>query len=165
MTKHQLTPMIDRILARIQLIPTGCWEWTGAKALGYGVIGRGRRNDGTVQVHRALWEWLCGPVPSGMQLDHLCRNRACCNPNHLEVVTQRENILRGDSTAAQHARKTHCIHGHLFDETNTYFDRRGRRTCRTCRRLNMARYKIARFQTITSKTVIGDAIQPERGAA
>jgi hypothetical protein len=133
--------MIDRIMARIQRTAAGCWEWTGAKSAGYGVIGRGRRSDGTMQTHRAIWEWLCGPVPSDMQLDHLCRNRACCNPNHLEVVTQRENILRGDGTSAKHARQTHCVHGHLFDETNTYIDRHGRRTCRTCRRLNMARYK------------------------
>ncbi|MFJ4777405.1 HNH endonuclease signature motif containing protein [Streptomyces sp. NPDC088762] len=70
--------------------------------------------------HRIMYEQAKGPIPEGLQIDHLCRNRACANPEHLEAVTQKENILRGTGPSAQQARQTHCLNGHPFDEVNTY---------------------------------------------
>jgi hypothetical protein len=82
--------------------------------------------------HRIAYQLLVGPIPDGLVLDHLCRNRACCNPRHIEPVSQRENLMRGETVCASHAIKTHCINGHAFDEANTYIDREGKRKCREC---------------------------------
>jgi hypothetical protein len=118
-------------LARYFSAPeSGCWEWTGAiTRLGYGNAYVGGR---TMLAHRAVYEALVGPVPNGLTLDHLCRNRGCVNPAHLEPVTHRENVLRGEGFAARHARKTHCPRGHPYDEKNTEWYRGGR-YCRACR--------------------------------
>lgn len=115
-----------------------CWEWVAAKfPPGYGQFAVGppwRR----VMAHRWAYEDQIGPIPEGLQLDHLCRNRSCVNPAHLEPVTQRENILRGESMSAVHARQTHCIHGHEFTPENTYPTKTGRR-CRACTLANNRR--------------------------
>ena len=91
--------VIDRIADRVALNDAGCLVWLGSiNAYGYGQVRVGARADGdhTVrQVHRVLYEVVVGPVPDGLDLDHLCRNRACCRPEHLEPVTRLENILRG----------------------------------------------------------------------
>lgn len=91
------------LLARVTWQPDGCWQWTGALNNGYGIIGQ----DGTTRrVHRVVYEALRGPVPVGLDLDHLCRNRACCNVTHLEPVTRRENLRRGigpEITRTRHA--------------------------------------------------------------
>lgn len=109
----------------------GCWLWTGSKNRGgYGTI---TVNGHTRAVHRVAYELLVGPIPDGLQLDHLCRVRHCVNPAHLEPVTQRENILRGQGLAAANAAKTHCLRGHPFDGSNTYVWR-GKRFCRACNR-------------------------------
>ena len=103
---------------------------------------RGEQRFQVRRIYRLLWEkWNNRKVPEGMELDHLCRNRACINPNHLEAVTHRENCLRGASPPAHFARQTHCVNGHAFDETNTYLrhDGQGKRKCRTCAREHMAR--------------------------
>lgn len=108
-----------------------CWLWTAGKARGYGYI---RLNGRTQAAHRVAYAMLVGPIPEGLTLDHLCRNPACVNPAHLEVVSLKENILRGIGASAQHARQTHCIRGHPFDEENTYWCSDGRRQCRACHR-------------------------------
>ncbi len=108
-----------------------CWQWMGSLACeGYGRI----RADGRdIFVHRWSFEHFVGPIPEGMQVDHLCRNRGCVNPHHLEIVDLVENVMRGESPQAVNARKTHCIRGHEFTPENTYVDAKGR-SCRACRR-------------------------------
>ena len=91
----------------------------------------------TAYAHRLAYELVKGPISDGLQIDHLCRNRACINPDHLEAVTQRENILRGEGVAALNARKTHCPQGHAYDEENTLIltgRQAGARRCQICAR-------------------------------
>lgn len=111
----------------------GCWFWRGhLNPLGYGIFAhRGTRQS----AYRVAYVWLIGPVPDGLTLDHLCRTPACVNPAHLEPVTQQENILRGQSIVAQHAKKTHCTNGHAFTPENTSVNTRGWRRCKVCKRL------------------------------
>lgn len=111
--------------------PDGCWLWTGYVEGGYGRYGHGAER----LVHRLVYIELVGPIPEGLELDHTCRVRACCNPDHLEPVTHAENVRRGEGLAAQQARQTECKRGHPFTPENTYTYRQGRsRRCRTCRR-------------------------------
>lgn len=107
-----------------------CWVWTaGSKVNGYGRIWDGRMR----MAHVVAWELAGGAIPGGQELDHLCRNPLCVNPAHLEPVTRRVNILRGEA-AAHHPnrRKTQCRRGHAFDATNTYVAASGYRRCRAC---------------------------------
>jgi hypothetical protein len=108
-----------------------CWLWmAGVNTSGYGWFGY----NGARTAHGLAYEWLVGTVPHGLQLDHLCRVRHCVNPAHLEPVTQRENIMRGESFGAANARKTHCAQGHEFSPENTYIRVNGGRRCRKCQR-------------------------------
>jgi predicted CXXCH cytochrome family protein len=126
------TDPLARFLPRIVVVEGGCWYWLGAKkgsANAYGVFGVDGRQ---VYVHRWSYEHFVGEIPEGYDIDHLCRNPACCNPAHLEAVTHRENLRRGETFAAENARKTHCHRGHEFTEANTYVTRTGSRICRRC---------------------------------
>lgn len=112
----------------------GCHLWVGAKREGYGAVDVETRLS---LVHRVRYEKEVAPIPAGLVIDHKCRNRACCNPAHLEVVTIRENILRGDGLAARNARKTRCPQGHEYDFVNN----RGNRCCLTCAHAQAKAYR------------------------
>jgi hypothetical protein len=117
---------------------TPCLVWTGTiDSKGYGVItiaGRQRK------VHRLVYEAVIGPMPrrdgdgKAIVSDHLCRNRACANPEHIDPVTDGVNVMRGVSFSPGNAAKTHCDKGHEFTPENTYIATSGERVCRTCRR-------------------------------
>lgn len=113
---------------------TGCWLWFRATtAKGYGSL---KENGRDVHAHRVAYEAFRGPIPPGLQIDHLCRVRCCVNPDHLEAVTQRENLLRGVGRCAINARKEHCKRGHPLSGDNLIVYPNGYRNCRECR--NMA---------------------------
>lgn len=121
--------------------PNGCWLWVGAVTSRQG-YGRLVENGHQVSAHRRSFELVRGPIPVALQLDHLCRVPNCVNPEHLEPVTCRENILRGDGLAANHARKTHCIRGHVSDPDPSWPERW--RRCKKCHALRQNRYRKAR---------------------
>jgi hypothetical protein len=131
-------PAGDRFWEKVdQRGPDECWPWLGWRTpKGYGMF-RPHLHSTTSTATRFAYEQRVGPIPVGMHLDHLCRNPPCCNPSHLEPVTPRENMMRGNSILAINARKTECMRGHPFDEVNTYRTRLGR-GCWTCKRLRGA---------------------------
>lgn len=137
MPKHSIQVRIARILKLVQKTD-GCWLWLGYRNKDGYAIYSGR------SAHRTLYTWLRGPIPDGLQLDHLCRVRHCVNPDHLEPVTCLTNVRRG----AQ-ATKTHCANGHLLSGDNLYTrpSHPGRRECRACRRAQQERLrKTARWK-------------------
>ncbi len=120
---------IARFLRSIRISETECWEWMGARNLkGYGQFKDGKQ----LGAHRFSYRWFKGEIPEGLQIDHLCRNRACVNPDHLQVVSGRDNVLRGIGITANNARKMHCLQGHPYDLFNTYIYPNGSRCCRIC---------------------------------
>ncbi len=129
-TKHPI-PVEERFWAKVDKRgPEGCWLWLGRKeSKGYGQF----ECKGIFNVaHRFAYELLLGPIPEGLTLDHLCRNRACVNPDHLEPTLHRDNVLRGVNACATNARVTHCPEGHPYDLFNTYRMSNGGRACRKC---------------------------------
>jgi hypothetical protein len=119
---------LDRFWAKVNKdTESGCWEWTGAlNSMKYGNLTYKQKN---YLAHRVSYSLIHGEIPKGLDLDHLCRNTKCINPDHLEAVTHRENLMRGAGVA-----KTHCPQSHPYDEANTYIDKRGGRQCRACNR-------------------------------
>lgn len=108
-----------------------CWIWTaGLFSAGYGQFWNGSKNVGA---HRWAYEQEHGSIPEGLQSDHLCRVRHCVRSSHIELVTQQENIRRGDA-GQNNVQKTHCPQAHPYSAENTYRDSDGRRRCRQCNR-------------------------------
>lgn len=109
----------------------GCWLWCGStQPNGYGAFSyRGRKR----LAHRVSYELHHGAIPDGHDVHHTCSTRRCVNPDHLQALTHRENLLTDDTLAARHAARTHCPHGHPYDDANTY-TYRGQRQCKECRR-------------------------------
>lgn len=136
-----------RFWAKTRLMVDGCWLWEGATTkCGYGTTTVDYR---TVYAHRWAYEALVGPIPEGMQLDHLCRVRNCVRPDHLEPVTLAENVrrgrkARGAAPADRRFADRACINGHAMTDENTYVDPLGRRNCRECIRIRGRRYYYSR---------------------
>lgn len=126
-------PAIDRFTDQYAIDEaTGCWLWTSAKDRdGYGTFFEGRGLE--QRAHRFAYKHFVRPVPKGLVLDHLCSVKHCVNPEHLEAVTNRENILRGRRPLGE---RTHCKHGHEFTPENTYIPTNG--IGRVCRRRRQA---------------------------
>lgn len=130
--------LMEQLAKKIEVWDCGCWVWTKAKfarsnhgMFGYNALGK----NFTHYVHRWVYEHLIGPVPEGLVLDHLCRVEACCNPDHLEPVSNAENIRRGigpDGGLRRHQRA--CKRGHRFSPENTYVSKLGWRHCKVCAR-------------------------------
>lgn len=114
---------------------------------GYGRIHRTHFNIGA---HVDAYVKAKGPVPEGLEIDHLCRNRSCVQPEHLEAVTHAENQRR----AAEYRRKTHCIRGHAFTSENTYTAPSGRRMCRACQRIRMAGWQAGDNETASTRALV-----------
>ena len=129
-------PLAERVLARIEQISGQCWIWPGSQVgNGYGTASY--RVDGIQKIaltHRVAYEALVGPIPDGLDLDHLCRVRLCCNPEHLEPVTRTENSHRGKKY-----RPSHCVHGHEYNENNMIVRKTGHIYCRQCDKIRRDR--------------------------
>lgn len=108
----------------------GCWEWQ--RHINEDGYGRAKRRGFKYSPHRFSYELFVGPIPFGMQIDHLCNNPRCVNPSHLAVATPLANLMRGNGWGAKNARKTHCPHGHEYSKDNTRINYRGARVCRMC---------------------------------
>ena len=109
---------------------SGCWLWSAATFRGgYGLAWKDGKNK---LAHRVVYEAIVGPIPDGLTLDHKCRVRCCVNPDHLEPVTFRENVLRGMSIPAQQSRQTHRLRGHELSGSNLRIETNGSRRCKAC---------------------------------
>jgi hypothetical protein len=139
------TPILQRFWQKVHIdLVTGCWEWEGGhNQYGYGCFSNEELRP--VLAHRWAYEQFEGSIPEGLQIDHLCRNRNCVNPRHMEPVGLDENLRRGDRSN-QHGKRqkyrTHCPNGHEYTAENTIRKAYGIRTCRTCKELADERTKL-----------------------
>lgn len=143
-------PLIDRLMEKVEIPDAmdGCWIWTGAQSgregARYGRIFAGRRTTAGhprgEPAHRVSYELAVGPIPDGLEIDHVCRVTLCVNPDHLEPVTRLENQRRGNAPMQAQRKQTHCKRGHALDDANTYVWG-GMRRCRTCQADDARRYR------------------------
>lgn len=139
----------DRFWPRVEV--TGfCWNWTGTKdQCGYGMFGFQKR---TVRAHRWAYEYLVAPILQGLELDHLCRNPSCVNPDHLEPVSREENLWRGLGCRVRNGTVNHCPQGHEYTTDNTYTTKDGNKTCRICRADSRRRHELKKKEKIACPT-------------
>ena len=133
----------ERFMKSVEPGPGGCLLWVAG--IGNSGCGNFYHDNRRTLAHRWLYEETHGPVPEGLELDHLCRVRNCVNPDHLEAVTHQVNTLRGVGASAKNATKTHCPQGHPYSPENTRTESGGRRRCRTCAAAAMARFHAKRM--------------------
>ena len=133
------TTAMDRFLAKV-VKTDSCWLWQAATSSeGYGAFWF---EGALTPAHRWLYGQTVGPLEDGSHIDHLCRVRSCVNPSHLEQVSERTNVLRGEGPCAENARKDSCVHGHPYSLTNTRIRPDGKRACRTCAREDSRRRRL-----------------------
>ena len=136
--------VLERFWSKVKIMESGCWEWqAGLTKAGYGEF---QLNGTMVKSHRFAYKLLKGEIPEDMVIDHLCRNRRCVNPEHLEVVTMKVNTIRGIGPSSKCARLTHCPKGHPYDLLNTYIYADGSRRCRACRREQEQKRRNKRYE-------------------
>lgn len=144
-----LKSVAERFWEKVEISgPEDCWEWTAClNEDGYGLISIGQREPGKGHMrgaHRVSYELTSGEIPEGLELDHLCRNPSCVNPAHLEAVTHRENMLRGETLAAAQALQTHCKAGHPLAGRNLVPRSGRKRECRICTARRVREYRARR---------------------
>jgi hypothetical protein len=139
--KPALSSFGARFWSKVNQLNEGdCWEWLGTKRGGYGLFKLNKRHQ---QATRVAYQLTHGPLLSHLELDHLCKNKGCVNPAHLEPVSHRENVLRAEGPTSINAKKTHCISGHPLDGFNLYRSpNTGSRQCRTCTNISRKKYKL-----------------------
>ena len=138
---YDLPTVMDRVTESVTIDPdTGCWVWNKSlERNGYARMSVGHKVEG---VHRITYKERHGFIPDGFEIDHLCRNRACCNPDHLEAVEHRENLMRSPIAAARiNSEKAKCNRGHELSGDNLAIDALGYRSCRACSRIRTARHR------------------------
>lgn len=141
----------QKFWSKVEILSNGCWLWKGYRQKRNGVAAYGgfRFSDPNKRwqlVHRWAYEYCVGQIPYGLTIDHLCRNTGCVNPNHLEAVTNRENVRRGNGPTAINARKAFCIRGHPLDGDNLIKVKLGRQ-CRLCTNMLKRRWYLANQKT------------------
>lgn len=153
---------VDRFWAKVSVGAVDeCWPWLAARSGGgYGFFQISSRPRRSCVAHRFAYQDAVGEIPQGLTLDHLCRNRVCCNPAHLEPVTNRENVLRGVGITARNASADACIRGHRFDDANTYVDALGKRVCRACSRERQRLYRDRLLSEAEGRASEGRAADP-----
>ena len=132
---------MKRFNSKYIITNTGCWEWKDHlhTISGYGTFWKNGKN---ILAHRFSYEFFNGIIPEKLTVDHLCKNKKCVNPYHLDLTTRIDNVRRGSNEIAHNKEKTSCPQGHLYDFKNTYFTKEGFRHCRKCRQIHKKNHRL-----------------------